>query len=129
MNSNKNLMEILPVLTFIGSYFLFHLFDWMEATQFILATMVSLGTYFVMVSDFKVKNKDTDADFKGLNFYVGLLTLLALIIFLHGFLHWYRMVSFTLRMSVLFGLLLAYMVVLFRALRIFNDLKNMIAQK
>ena len=119
---------MLPVLTFIGSYFLFHLFDWMEATQFILAVLVSLLTYFMMVADFKAEYKEK-MDLSKLNFFTGLLTILFIMIFLHGFLHWYRMIAFNHRMILLFALLLIYITILFRAIRTLTLLKSMAQNK
>ena len=52
------LYDILPVITFIVSYFILHLFDWMEATQLLIAALIGSLTMFAMISEFKDENKD-----------------------------------------------------------------------
>ena len=53
------LYDSLPVITFIISYFILHLFDWMEATQLLIAAIVGSLTMFAMISECKDENKNT----------------------------------------------------------------------
>jgi len=120
---------MLPALVFIGSYFIFHLFDWSEATQTIFAVFFSLLTFFFLTADLKTEHKDKKINFQKLNFFTGLLSLLFLIIFFQGFLHWRSMISLGYRMAVQYGLLLIYFIVLFRAMHVFLQLKTMAENK
>ena len=119
---------MLPVWTFIITYFVLHLFDWMEATQFVIAVFISLLTLFVMIADFKEENKDK-LQFTKLNLYVGVLTFLFIVIFLSGFLHWNRMIDISYRMAILFSLILIYFIILFRAIRVLAYYKSMAENK
>lgn len=118
----QKLFEMAPVLAFILIYFVVQMFDWMKVTQFIIAMFISLVSYFVMVTDLKEKVEETSA-FKNLSFYIGMLTLIFILFFLHGFLHWNRMVSMTLRNGALFVLLFIYFFILFRAIRKLAQIK------
>ena len=120
---NNKLMDMLPVLTFIISFFIFELFDWMAATKFILAVLISVVTFFIMVSDFKEEYKNPE-QLKKLNYFVGLLTFLFVLIFLNGFLHWNRMIPIYQRMGILLGLVLIYFIILFRAVRLLANYKS-----
>ena len=121
----NKVFQMLPVLVFIGSYFIFHLFDWTEATQTILAVFVCLFSFFFLAADLKIEHKDKKIDFSKINFYSGILTLIFLLIFLQGFLHWRGMVSLGYRMLVQYGLLLIYFIFLFRAMNVLMQLKSM----
>lgn len=123
----KKLMDNLPLLVFIIIYFLLHLLtDWMEVTQFIIATFLSVLTFGLMVHDYKDEHKDKKHTHNKLNFFVGLLSIIFVIIFLSGFLHWNRMVSLSYRMGSLFFLLLLYFVLLFRAMRTLSSIRMMV---
>jgi len=117
---------MLPVIIFIISYFILHLFDWMEATQLLIAATLGSLTMFAMISEWKEENKDKirKADFKNINFYVGVLSILLLLFLINGIMHWNRMVDFAYRMGSLFFLVLIYIIVLFRSIRILADLKK-----
>ena len=52
------LYDSLPIITFIVSYFLLHLFDWMEATQLLIAAIIGSLTMFAMISECKDEYKD-----------------------------------------------------------------------
>ena len=120
----KKLLELLPVLAFIAAYFTMQLFDWMQVTQVIVAMLISLLTFFFMAADLKEEG-DNPERFKTLNFYIGLLSFLFVIFFLHGFLHWNRMIPNNYRMGIMFLLILVYLIALFRAIRILAYTKEM----
>ncbi|MEJ2052689.1 MAG: hypothetical protein P8X42_02105 [Calditrichaceae bacterium] len=118
--------EMLPVITFIISYFILHLFDWMEATQLLISAIIGGLTMFAMISEFKDEYKDKlrKVDLKSLNFYVGLLSIFIIILLINGILHWNRMIDYSYRMGLLFILMLIYLIILFRMIRVLSDLKK-----
>ena len=119
----KKLFEMMPVLVFIGSYFILHLFDWSEATITILAVFCSMISILFIVTDFKVENKEKKIDFRNLNFLVAALSLIFILIFLQGFLHWRSVISFGYRMTIMYGLLLVYFITIFRIMSVLSHLK------
>lgn len=129
MEEKKNILEYAPVLTFIASYFLFHLFNWMETTQFFWASIIGTLTYGLMVADLKMEYKEKKWDYKQLNFFIGLLTAFNIVLFFQSFLHWRRMISNVARMSILYVLLIIFIAVLFRAIRVYSYHKSMLENK
>jgi len=123
-NQRKKLYDMLPVITFIITYFFLHLFDWMEATQFLIAILVSNLTYFAMVSEYKEEVKDKTKH-KKLNYYVGLLSLMFILILVNGIIHWNRLIHINYRMGLLFALVLVFFIILFRAIRVLADFKEL----
>ena len=125
----NKLYQMLPVLVYIGSYFIFHLFDWTEATQTILAVLFSLFSFFFIAADVKMEHKDKKINFQKVNFFNGLLSFIFLLIFLQGFLHWRSMISLGYRMTIQYVLLLIYFIFLFRAMNVLLQLKKMAENK
>lgn len=121
-NQEHKIMKMAPVMAFVAGYFFFHIFDWIEATQIIWATWVALATYMFLAADLKIEHKGK-ANFGKLNFYSGLLSLIAVILFLQGFVHWYRWLPKMSRMLLLFSVLLLFFFFLFRAMRALIELK------
>ncbi|MBD3225840.1 MAG: hypothetical protein GF313_14020 [Caldithrix sp.] len=124
----KQLGDHLPLLVFIILYFIFQSFDWMEATKFIGAAFFGIITFFGMAAKFREEHKE-EIDTPKLNFYIGLLTLLFIAIFLHGFLHWNRMLSYNLRFAFFFVLILFYFIALFGAMRKLSLYKQMLTTR
>ncbi|GEM_PF-1831276 len=122
-DQKEKIMDSLPILAFVVSYFFFHVFHWMEATQVIWAALVGLLTYLALATDFKMDHKNLN--FKRLNFYSGLLTALFIIMFLQGFVHWKRMLPLGWRMGILFLLVLIYFIFLLRAMRVLSYFRLM----
>ena len=122
------LYDSLPVIMFIVSYFILHLFDWMEATQLFIAAIIGSLTMFAMISECKDENKGKirKADINNLNFYVGILSFFILLFLANGIVHWNRMIDLNYRMWILFFLVLVYLVFLFRTMRILSDLKKIL---
>jgi hypothetical protein len=117
---------MLPIITFIGSLFIFHLFDWMEATQVLVASIIGGLTIFLMIGECKDEYKDKirKADLKQINLYVGVLTVLVILLFVNAVIHWSRLIDFTARFGILLLLTLIYLVILIRLIRILSDLKK-----
>ena len=120
------LYDMLPVITFIVSYFILHLFDLMEATQVLIAAIIGGLTMFAMISECKEENKDKirKSDFKNINFYVGILSIILMLFLVNGIMHLYRIIDYAYRMGFLFFLILFYLVILFHTIRILSDLKK-----
>ncbi len=114
---------MIPALAFVAGYFIFHLFDWMEATQVIGAVWVSLAAFLFLATDLKMEHKGK-ANFKRVNFFSGLLTLMAVIILIQGIIHWNRLLPQMQRMLILVFLLMLFFVVLFRGIRVMLELKE-----
>ncbi|HHJ52710.1 MAG TPA: hypothetical protein ENJ89_05905 [Caldithrix abyssi] len=125
---NRKVLDVLPIFMFIGSYFIFHLFEWREVTCTIWATVVSLLTFLFLVADFKMEHKK-EGNFSRLNFYGGLLSLLTLVIVAQGFLHWQRVLPIVWRMLIFFTLLVIYFVLLFRGMRTLTEFKQFVENK
>ncbi len=128
MEEKKSILEWLPILTFISSYFLFHLFDWMEATQFLLASIVATGTYMLMVYDLKTEHKGKKWNYKPLNYFNGLLSIFTILLFFQSFVHWNRMISAFARAALLYSLIVIYIAILFRAIRVYSYHKMQLEQ-
>ncbi|HHE54456.1 MAG TPA: hypothetical protein ENL21_01650 [Caldithrix abyssi] len=129
MEEKKSILEYAPILAFIASYFLFHLFDWMETTQFFWASIIGTITYGLMVADLKMEYKGKKWNYKQLNFFIGLLTVFNIVLFFQSFLHWRRMISSIARMSILYVLLIIFIAILFRAIRVYSYHKSMLENK
>ncbi|MCD6374330.1 MAG: hypothetical protein J7L94_02320 [Caldisericaceae bacterium] len=129
MEEKKSILEYAPILAFIASYFLFHLFDWMETTQFFWASIIGTITYGLMVADLKMEYKGKKWNYKQLNFFIGLLTVFNIVLFFQSFLHWRRMISSIVRMSILYVLLIIFIAILFRAIRVYSYHKSMLENK
>lgn len=128
-NQKKKLFEFLPILGFLIVYFLVQSFSWMEATKIIIAVIVSFSTFMIMVSLFKEDYELNQAQQRQINFQIGFLTLVMLLMLVSGFLSWYRIVSNFMRIGTLFIMLLVYFVVLYRSMRILSQYKNVLKPK
>lgn len=122
-HQKEKLFQMIPILAFVGGYFFFHLFDWMEVSQVIGATWVSTLSFLFLAADLKMEHKGK-AQFGKLNFYSGLLTLIAILIFLHGFLHWNRLLSRGYRVGTLITLLVFFFFAIFRGMRYYKEIKS-----
>lgn len=125
----QKFLEFLPVFIYLVVYFMVQAFDWMEATKIMIGVAASLITFLVMTSLVKEDHDISGVQIKRLNFQIGLLSLFFLLLFLSSFLAWYRMVSNLLRSGILFFILLIYLVVLFRSMRILSEIKQISEKK
>lgn len=118
--------DMLPIITFICALFILHLFDWMEATQLLVASIVGAATMFIMISECKEEYKDKirKADLKQINLYVGIISLIIILLLVNGIIHWNRMIDYAYRMGLLFLLAVVYLVILIRMIRILSELKK-----
>ncbi len=125
MNENKktSVADYTPVLAFVISFFIFHLFDWQDATHFTLAVFVSLITYMIELHFLKDDKVVSKQNIKTTSFHAGLLTLMAMLVFATGFLHWYRLIPIAARTILLLLVVVIYLAVLFYALRTLTYIK------
>ena len=114
---NEKLIAYFPVTIFIALTFIFEAFGMENATNLILATLVSLLAVGVQAAQLKEK-KGEHPQFKTFNLYQGLLTLFFILIIGNGILHWYKLVALNIRFSIFMILMLIYFVLLFRAVGI-----------
>ncbi|KAA3610344.1 MAG: hypothetical protein D8M58_06000 [Calditrichaeota bacterium] len=119
MQDNKSKMsaaDYSPVLTFLLSFFIFHFFDWQDATYFVFSVLVSLLTYNYEVHLLKEERELNRHSKKKTGFHSGLLTIMFLVVFGVAFLDWYKVVSLAWRMGLLMGVVVVYLAILFRAM-------------
>ena len=116
----KSVLDWLPILTFIAAYFFFHLFHWMEATNFLLSAIIATATYALLIYDLKTEHKGKRWDYKPLDFFTGLLSAFVVLLFFQSFVHWHRMIGAFARAALLYGLIVIYIAILFRALRVYS---------
>ena len=124
----KKLFEMAPLIGFIAGYFFCHLFDWQEISQIIGGVFFSVAVYVFLVADLKMEHKKA-ANYKRLDFYSALLTLLFVILFVHGILYWNLVWTIYYRMALSALLLLIYFFALFRGMRVFMELKQKVENK
>jgi len=119
---SEKVKAYLPVTVFIVLIFLLEAFGLRKATGLVLAVFVSLFILGVMAAGLREKMGDLP-ELKSVQFYMGLLSFLFLIIIGVAFLHWYQIWHINLRWVLFFSILLIYFVVLFRAVHIIFDLR------
>jgi len=120
----KSAADYTPIFGFVISYFLFHLFDWQEATHFVFSVIVSLIIFMIELRFLKEEYALNRKSLKNSNFFTGLLSILAIVIFIFGILSWYKVVPYAWRMALLLGSIVIYIAVLFRAINTIILIKN-----
>jgi hypothetical protein len=119
---SEKVKAYLPVTVFIVLILLFEAFGLKKATGLVLAVFVSLFILGVMAAGLREKVGDLP-ELKSVQFYIGLLSFLFLIIIGVAFLHWYQIWHVNVRWILFFSILLIYFVVLFRVVHIIFDLR------
>jgi len=117
-----SLDDLLPLLTLFISFFIFHQFNWTEATNLILAVLVSMITFGLMIGNFYMDHPRMNL--RKLYIWIAVLCVLFILIYFHGYLHWNRMVSIEIRMTIFFVLTVLYVIALFRAIHVLRNLKE-----
>ena len=112
-----------PVFTFVISFFIFHFFDWQDATYFLLSVLVSLLTYNYEVYLLKEERELNRHSKKKTGFHSGLLFLMFLVVFAIAFLNWYRVFATAWRMGALLIVVIIYLAILFRAINTLHYIK------
>jgi hypothetical protein len=117
MTDNPSQMKIAdyaPVLMFLLSFFVVHLFDWRDASYFVVSVLVSLLTYNYDVYLLKQEFTVTKENKKRMTFHSGLLMLMFFLLVAVAFLDWYRIIAVSWRMGLLYFAVVIYMAILFR---------------
>jgi len=119
----KSAADYSPVFGFVISYFIFHLFEWQEATHFVFSTVISLALFMIELrfikDDYELNRKSQ----KNGSFFTGLLSLLTIVVFLVGILSWSRVLSYSWRMALILISVVIYIAVLFRAINVLIAIK------
>ena len=123
--SKFSLSEYSPIIFFIGSFFVVELlFEWLVSTRFLMASLVSLITFFVEVTILQNDHKPSKAQKKHLGFFSGLNSLLFILIFISVLIDWNRILPDVVRIILVVLCVFVYLVVLFRSMRVFNQIKE-----
>ena len=112
-----------PILTFVIAFFILRIFDWPDATYFTLASFISLATYMIEIYLLKQEKKISAKNNRQFGFYYAMLTIFFMLVVVAAFLSWYRMVSISARTALLLIAVVSYLVVLFRAINVFIEIK------
>ena len=130
MEEKKNsAADYTPIFGFVISYFIFHLFDWQDATYFLFSTLVSLIVFMIELRFIKDDYEVNRKNLKSTGYYTGLLSLVTVFIFIVTILSWSRIISFSLRMALLLFLEVIYIAIIFRAINILISVKSESAKK
>lgn len=111
-----------PVIIFISATFLLKLYEVADETNLIISVFLSMISFMVKSAMLKEKYGEYE-DRKKIAYQSGLLTIIFFLIFLNGFLHWYKILHINLRTTIYFILLLLYFIILFRAVHLLKDIK------
>ncbi len=125
INENKNsesLKTYTPVIIFVAATFIFKLYGVTEATNLIISVFLSMISFMVKSAMLKEKYGDYP-ERKKITLQSGLLTVVFIIIFFNGFLHWYKIWHINLRWTIFFILLLIYFIILFRSVHVLKTIK------
>ena len=116
-------------MSFIVIFFLMNLFGVDVATTFVISSLLAVLTFMIEVKllkdDFQIRKENI----KRLSFFSGLLSLMVLIIFFQGFLHWRKMIALNYRIALLFLLMLIFIIIMFRAMHVFAEIKEKSTKK
>ncbi|MFC2088052.1 hypothetical protein ACFLSX_00490 [Calditrichota bacterium] len=124
-NRNKGeetLKTYTPVIIFIISTFFLEQFGLAKSTNLIISVFLSLVSFMVKVAMLKEQYGEY-SERKILTLHTGILSLMFIIIFANGFLHWYKIWHVDLRWTIFFILLLIYFILLSRAVHVLKAIK------
>jgi hypothetical protein len=113
----------LPVLIFIILIFILEVFQIQKATSLVISVFISFFIYGIMTANLK-ETYGKQAEFKPLNLFLGLLTIMMLIVIGVAILHWFQLVHVNIRWILFFIALLMYFIILFRAVHTLHHLKQ-----
>ena len=117
-NKNEEILKTYtPVTIFIIATFILRLYEVSEGTNLIISVFLSMISFMVKSAMLKEKFGKYEGR-KKIAFQSGLLTIIFIVIFLNGFLHWYKIWHIDVRITIYFILMLIYLVLLFRAVHI-----------
>jgi len=117
-NKNEEILKTYtPVTIFIIATFFLRLYEVSEGTNLIISVFLSMISFMVKSAMLKEKFGKYEGR-KKIAFQSGLLTIVFVVIFLNGFLHWYKIWHIDVRITIYFILMLIYLILLFRAVHI-----------
>jgi hypothetical protein len=109
----------LPLIIFIAATFLLQLMEVGKSTNLIVSgffAFFSLGVISALVS----QRYQQKVNLKKVHLYNGILGVLVVLNIGNGIIHWYKLMPLTIRTSIFFVLLLIFLIVLLRAIRLLN---------
>jgi len=112
-----------PVFIFIILMFILEIVHIQKATSLVISVFISFFIYGIMAAKLK-ETYGKQAEFKPLNFFLGLLTIMMLIIICIAILHWLQLTHVNFRWIIFFIALLLYFIILFRAVHTLHHLKQ-----
>jgi uncharacterized membrane protein len=122
-NKNEEIFKTYtPVIIFIIATFFLEQFGLTKATNLIVSVFLSMISFMVMTALLKEKYGEYPQR-KKLSLQSGLLSIMFLIIFGNGFLHWYKIGHTNIRWTMFFLLLLIYFVLLSRAVHLLKSIR------
>jgi len=128
-NSKKSAADYSPVIGFVVSYFFFHIFTWQEATHFVFSVIVSLIIFMIELKLIREEYQLNRKNLKQSHFITGLLSVMAMIVFIVGVLNWYRIIDYAWRMALLLISVVIYVAVMFRGINILIFIKQVSEKK
>ena len=111
-----------PVIIFILATFFLEQFGLAKSTNLIISVFLSMISFMVMTALLREKYGEYPQR-KKLSFQSGLLTVMFVLIFANGFLHWNKIGHINLRWTIFFVLLLIYFVLLSRAVHFLKSIR------
>lgn len=111
-----------PVLIFIILIFMLEAFHIQKATSLLVSVFVSFFIYGIMAARLKEKHGNLP-QFKPLSVYLGLMTVMMVLISGVAVIHWFQILHVNIRWWLFFIALLIYFIILFRAVHTIHDLK------
>ncbi len=123
LEKQERYQTYLPVLIFIILIFILEVFQIQKATSLVISVFISFFIYGIMAANLK-ETYGKQAEFKPLNLFLGLLTIMMLIVIGVAILHWFQLVHVNLRWTLFFIALLVYFIILFRAVHTLHHLKQ-----
>lgn len=128
MEKQERFQTYFPVLIFIILIFVLEVFHLQKATSLVISVFISFFIYGIMSAKLK-QNYGNQPEFKSLNLFLGLLTLMMLIIIAVAILHWFQILHVNIRWILFFLALLMYFFILFRAVHTLHQLKQVFRGK
>jgi len=122
-NSKISTSDYSPVFVFVLVYFLIHLIDFHEATNFVVASLFTLVAYMVEIHFAKEEFIFSKESLSKTNFYTGILTFTFFLIVIIGILNWFRIVSTSIRMGSLIVAMVFYIAQIFKAIHVLVEVK------
>ncbi len=123
LEKQEKFQTYLPVLIFIILIFILEVFHIQKATSLVISVFISFFIYGVMAAKLR-QNYGNQTEFKPLTLFIGMLTVMMIIIVGIAILHWFQILHINFRWILFFIALLLYLIILFRAVHTLHHLKQ-----